>query len=201
MTSRSKRRAFEPYDDSAYTPPEQADITAQAEEGVVLAEFVARMALKNHIIVSGLTGPDPYEPEAFAAVACAEINVLIDEAEQSAERTGDELTAASRRHGRAKHQHDYQAEDMDNLRRRRKVQLTIAEILRDRCQDDTYVADLVTRARDDAWAEISSVIEGTLDDTAAGFAVVEADVDDRGHDKRVRQLRREIAKLARGYKA
>lgn len=195
---RKYRRPAKPFDFSALPVPEPAALEDMVSEGVMLAEFAARMALKNQIVIGALAESVTYHPDYYAEAARAVLNEVIRESEGSAQLAEQKRAVAAGRGGVGQHQHDYRSSDTENLRRREDVNLAVADRLAALRDDDDYVARLVERARDDAWADIGQAITARLDRDWPTFAVTEADADYwQGHEKRMRQLRREVAQLAR----
>ncbi|WP_345069705.1 asparagine synthase [Leifsonia kafniensis] len=167
-------------------------------EGVMLAEFAARMALKNQIVIGALAESLSYDPEYYAESARAVLTEVIRESEGSAQLAEHKREVAAGRGGVGEHQHDYRAGDTANLRRREDVNLAVADRLAALRDDDDYVARLVARARDDAWGDIGQAITARLDRELQAFTLTDADADYwNRRDKRMRQLRREVAQLAR----
>lgn len=168
-------------------------------EGVMLAEFAARMALKNQIVIGALAESIPYHPDYYADAARAVLTEVIRESEGSAQLAEQKRVVAAGRSGVGQHQHDYRSSDTENLRRREDVNLAVADRLAALRDDGDYVARLVERARDDAWADIGQAITARLDRDWATFTIADTDADYwQQRDKRMRQLRREVAHLSRG---
>jgi hypothetical protein len=208
MWFRRKRPVSAPFDFSALPEPELASLEDMVSEGVMLTEFAGKMALKNHILVGALTGSEPYDPKHYVDAARAVLTDLIRISDASATLAVEERRAAADRGGASVHQHDYRAEDTENLRRREVVNAGVAERLSTMRDDDAYLAGFIERARNDAWSEIGSAITARLDrdwpslDLDPDFADAEAPEEpgadfERTHRKRMRQLRRDLAALAR----
>ena len=160
---REPRVRMAPFDRSRLPEVAPATFEEMLEEGLLMAESAARMALKNRLIVDALRADEPYSEERAAERARSVLYELVQEADEAAEHVAEEREVAAKREGRSQHQHDYHRDDLLNLRRREKVHAAIAKELWTRRSDDEYVAGLVERARDDAWHELGTAIEQELD--------------------------------------
>jgi hypothetical protein len=195
---RNHRVPAKPFDFSSLPIPEPAALEDMVSEGVMLAEFAARMALKNQIVIGALAESVPYHPDYYAESARAVLNEVIHESQGSAQLAERKREVAAGRGGVGEHQHDYRSSDTENLRRREDVNLAVADRLAALRDDDDYVARLVERARDDAWADIGQAITARLDRDWPAFTVSDTEADyGLRRDKRMRQLRREVAQLVR----
>lgn len=152
------------YDDdhAARRPPEKAAIDAEADEGLLLAEYAIRMRLKNRIIVDTMAGSGAARAEAWLDEVRLALGRLRVEAETSARRMAGERDSAARTRGLARHEHDYRHRDADNLERRRRVYTALAGRLVRWENDDARVTALLTSARDDAFLEMRSAITAML---------------------------------------
>ena len=136
----------------------------------MIADYSARMSIKNTIVVDAIRTENRFEAERYVPVAAAALRELADESDAAAERIADEREFAVELDGQGEHIHDYRAVDNLNLRRRERVAEELAQALRLRADDEGALLELVETARDDAWQEIGSAIEASLD----AFAGVEA---------------------------
>lgn len=137
-------------------------IEAEAEEGLLLAEYATRMRLKNRIIVDTVTASTSVDAEAWAAEARAVLGRLRLEAEGSAKRMDRERDVAELAEGRARHEHDYRVTDADNLERRRRVYRLVARRLLAWESDPRQVAALLDAARADAADEMDAAIRAAI---------------------------------------
>ncbi|AMB57530.1 hypothetical protein [Microterricola viridarii] len=174
---------------------EEASLAEQVDEGVMLAEFGARMALKNQIIVGMLTEPDGFDAERMRAAARAALYEEVQQEDESASIAEEERDTAANRAGKALHHHDYRTEDVANLRRREKMHAAVAERLWRHREDPEYLDAFVARAQADAWSEISAVIESKLD--AVWPKLVVEDRAGGSTEKRLKELRRQLRREAR----
>ena len=88
--------------------------------------------------------------------------------------------------------HDYRPADTENLRVRGAVLRSLTDHLRGRRLDRAYLADLVERARKDAWADVSRVV---LDGLDRSVIVVDATYE-RARPERMRLLGNDLVALA-----
>lgn len=207
---RFRRRKREPappesFDYTLLPDPEPAALEDQVSEGMMLAQFAGRMALKNQIVIGTLTDPAPYDPARYTDAARAVLEDQAQEADESARLAEEERRTATGRRGVGQHQHDYRQSDTANLLRRHRLHTTVAERLRMMEDDPEYLAGFIERARDDAWSDIAGAITARLDREWPAFAsdsgADEMDQDDtpRKQQKRTRALQRDIARLARQH--
>ena len=161
---RRPRVRMTPFDRSRLPDVTPASFEEMLEEGLLMAESAARMALKNRLIVDALRGDELYSDARAAERARGVLYELVTAGGRRggrARRRGARGRGEAR--GRSQHQHDYHRDDLLNLRRREKVHAAIAKELWTRRSDDEFVARLVERARDDAWDQLGRVIEQELD--------------------------------------
>jgi hypothetical protein len=150
-------------------------VEAEAEEGLLLAEYAIRMRLKNRIIVDTVTAEGSVDPEAWADEVRLELGRLRLEAETSARRMAQEAETARRAEGSARHQHDYRATDADNLDRRRRVYGLVARRLLSWENDPGQVTALLDAARRDAQDEVDAALRRAL----SGDPVAQIDDEER----------------------
>jgi len=160
---RRERLKLAPFDRSALPERKEPSFDEMLEEGLLMAESAGRMALKNRLIVGALRGDEPYSDQRAAGMARTVLYELVQEADEGAEHIAAERETAAQRDGRSQHQHDYHRGDLLNLRRRERVHAAVAKQLWTKRSDDAYIAELVDRARDDAWHELGTAIEQELD--------------------------------------
>lgn len=173
---RRKKPEFKPFDASRVESPSPNTLEHALEEGVMIAEFATRMALKNKITISALRDGIAFDPERLAPVASDLLRALADESSGDAARIAAEREWAAYLDGPSEHVHDYRPVDDLNLRRREALARSLAETLTDRAGDGAYILDLIERARQDAWFDISRAITDKLD---AGSVSAEADPAER----------------------
>lgn len=204
MWFRRKQPVSAPFDASLLPEDHPGTLEHMISEGVMLAEYAGRMALKNHIVVGALTEPKPYTPERYRDPARAVLADLVRMAEASASLAEGQREAAAKRQGASQHEHDYRARDTANLRRREDVNAAVAAHLAAMRDDREYLARFIERAREDAWADVGEAITARLDQEWPSLPEhPEADVvydtadSDRRRNRRMRRLRRDVARLVK----
>ena len=141
-----------------YEPPEPRDpapIEDVIDDGMLIAESVLRMTLRNRIIVDSLRDGRNLDRSALAAVAAAELEALADNEWESAQRV------RFRREG-VRLDDPFPDENTDEYRReserREKVHLAMSEAFAARAAQPDILESLVERARREAWDEVAPVI-------------------------------------------
>ncbi|WP_308468612.1 hypothetical protein [Rathayibacter soli] len=160
---RAPRVLVRPFDEAALPRPDPVSLADAVDEGLLLAEYASRMRLKNRIVIGALTEDLPYSTQRYRDEAREALDVLAAEAEDVAERIAGERRWSATLEGDAEHVHDYRAADLTNLGRREELSEVMATTLRERAEDETFLLGLIERARDDAWGDIASSIEDTLE--------------------------------------
>lgn len=160
---RRRRFKMEPYDPDENPARDPVSVDEAAEEGLMLAQYASRMAVKNRVLMDGLTADVPFDVGHYSAVAASELEKLAAESEAAAERLHSIAADVTYIGGRSDHVHDYRSADVDNLDHREQLSLKVADSLRERARDEQYLARLVDDARQDAWRELSQSIEEVLD--------------------------------------
>lgn len=183
-----------PFDESQLESPAPTTLDHALEEGLMIAEYSARMSVKNRIVVDAIRTDSGYEPERYLAVAADALRELAAESDAAGSRIAEERESALALDGQGDHIHDYRAIDNVNLRRRERLAEELAQALRNRADDDADLRGLVETARADAWHEIGSAIEASLD----AFSGVEATKDDYERERPARLnllIKRDLARL------
>ncbi len=160
-----------------------ATVDAEADEGLLLAEYATRMRLKNRILVDTMAAGGEADEDAWLDEVRLSLGRLRLEAEQSARRMTAERDAAAATGGLAVHEHDYRHRDAGNLERRRLVAVALSRRLIRWENDDARVRDLLAAAREDAAAEMRSAVAATVVRDAAA-----AEEDGTALDERLRLL-------------
>lgn len=192
---RRRRFKMEPYDPDENPAREPVSVDEAAEEGLMLAQYASRMAVKNRVLMDGLTADVPFDVRHYSVVAATELEKLADESEAAAERLRSIAADVTYIDGRSDHVHDYRSADVDNLDHREQLSLRVAESLRERARDEQYLAALVDDARQDAWRELSQSIEEALDRAP----LLDPDDEEYRRDRSVRMalvIVDDLAKLA-----
>ena len=147
-------------DVGTYVAPEPIEPPAAgriAEDGVLIAESVIRMTVRNRIIVDALRDRKDLDRKSLAAIASAEFESLADNEWETAEHMklrresfrvdapwadDDELVSARRR------------EDQ----RRESVHRALSKAFADRAAESELLSVLVEQARVEAWDEVAPVL-------------------------------------------
>lgn len=186
----SRRADMRPFDGSALDSPKPTTLAHALEEGLLIADYAVRMAVRNRMMTELLTTDRRFDAEHFAEVAAEAVLRLADESEAAEERIVREQAWAEVQDGRAEHTHDYRTADSLNLRRREALAKATAAALRARATDADYLAAIVEESRLDAWRELSGVVEETVRIRSFGG-------DDTGKPQRLDALRRDLTALHR----
>ncbi len=160
---RKRGRTQRPFDEKLLPPTEFLTVAESTEEGLLLTEYACRMAVKNRFIKKILADKTPWFIEQSLDDAREALRALARESENDA-RNLEILIDKYRNNPHAEaDSHGYGFGDIDNMEHRREVSQRIAERLREQSDDNEYLAELVEKARRDAWREISANIEHNLD--------------------------------------
>ncbi|GAA4681294.1 hypothetical protein [Frondihabitans cladoniiphilus] len=153
-------------------------------DGLLIARSAATIGVANRIIMRALREQEPFDRGETSAAARDELGRLASEQEELAERMIDTRSRALKSRGRSKHQFDYRPDDNSALALRQTIYSTIGTELRALTEDEGYIFDIVTSARDRAWNDIGSAVVSQV-----SAAEVKPDGDyDSLRDERIRQL-------------
>ncbi|WP_223695000.1 hypothetical protein [Leifsonia poae] len=152
-----------PFDENALDEPAPVTVDQSVDEGMLLADYATRMAVKNHIVVDTIQDGNDFDPSRHTAQAAAMLHELADEQIQAAARAAETWRAVAGRGGDARHPHDYRDVDGGNLRHREAAAIELAAALRERAASEPELLAIVERARQDAWDEVGQAIEASLD--------------------------------------
>lgn len=183
---------MKPFDAKALPKPPRPTLQGALGEGLMLAEYASRMSVKNDIEIGALTGDQRYDTQRYREAARAALIALAEESGEAAERIGRQRRWAAYLNGQAEHIHDYHPVDDVNLERRQELSMVLADALRERASDDDYLATLLERARQDAWAEIAAQIQASLD---AAHITVDADYERDRDERMLRFVTEDLARL------
>lgn len=143
-------------------PRDPVTFDTAVSEGIMLAEYAARLQLRNAIIIGAVGESVDYDPRRYMVEARAVVSSLAAEADAAADRIAEQVLDAERLAGRAGHAHDYRSGDVRNLTRRESVSRALAKRLRQFRDDDKYMLALIERSRDEAWRDVSRALEESL---------------------------------------
>lgn len=183
-----------PFDESALESPAPTTLDHALDEGLMIADYSARMSVKNRIVVDAVWSDDSFDAGHYLQPAADAYRELADESDAAAARIAEEREIASTLDGQGDHIHDYRAVDDLNLRRRERVAEELSLALRRRSDDAEGLTELVESARQDAWGELGSAIGASLD----AFSGVEATKADYEREKPGRLnllIKRDLARL------
>jgi hypothetical protein len=141
-------------DEQPPAPIASADVDRQVDEGMLVVAAALRMSAKNRLIVGVLRDRGSYDEGGLADAVRDEIDALIAEKEQTAERLIAVVARASNRRGDALHQSDYRRADAGAIELRRSIELALAERLRATRDDDAAIEAIVDQARGSAMEEM-----------------------------------------------
>jgi hypothetical protein len=177
---RTKRHKMNPY-----VPLESREPTTMeklVEEGLSIARHAIAMRVKNQVLVDILRQDGVYVADAYTGIIRDELSRLAGEQRSYADRMSEELARVSSRPGRSQHQHDYRTRDRATLELRRDGYLQLADALDRAGDDDAFIASVAESAREGAWREVATTIEGRLaneQQSAARDPRYEEDRDER----------------------
>lgn len=129
------------------------------EQGLLVDDVAVRMNVKNAVIMNALKRGVDYDEQQIAGMVRTTLTDLADERDQDAQHIGRMLGEIRDTGSSASSDSEYGNDDNRTLRHRREVYETIANALRERAADDSYVAQIVERASEAAWSEISDSLK------------------------------------------
>ena len=170
-------------------PP--ADEARATEEGLLVARAALVLAVRNWIILRALRDRAPFSTEETAQAVRRELGRLAGEQEGYAIRAGVLRRRAERLVGKARHEHDYGAEDEPVLRQRQVVHSALAKELTAFADDPDYVDEVVRDAHRQAMEDVGVAILNGVGWTGPKDARYDAEREDRLLDLRtdLRRLR------------
>lgn len=183
-----------PFDEAALREPAPPTLEQSVEEGMLLADYATRMAVKNHIVVDTIQQDNPFDPARHTAQAAEMLRELADEQDQAAARAEEARVAVAGLGGDATHPHDYRDIDSGNLALREAAGTTLAAALRARADSEEELLRIVERARQDAWDEVSRAIQAGLD-AFSGVEALKANYEKERPDRLRLLIWRDLAKL------
>ncbi|QNE34852.1 hypothetical protein [Leifsonia shinshuensis] len=183
-----------PFDEDALPEPAAPTLEQTVEEGMLLAEYATRMAVKNHIVVDTLQYGNDFDPARHTGEAAHLLRELASEQGEAAGRIDADLEVAQGLRGDATHPHDYRDVDVDNLRLRRDAAVALASALRAKADSEEELLALVERGRVDAWDEVGRAIEAGLD-AFSGVEALKADYEREKPGRLKLLIWRDLARL------
>jgi hypothetical protein len=140
--------------------PPIAPIEQVVDEGVQLTMWSVRMAIKNRLIVAALRDGEDFNMAALMTAARAEMSARALENDETADRlrVQEGIPAGAAAPGSVRIAQDRPLTigqvEAEEHRRRPLVHRMLADALREKIDDDAFVAETVDRARRDAWQEV-----------------------------------------------
>ncbi|MBO1900858.1 asparagine synthase [Leucobacter weissii] len=138
---------------------ELAPVEEIVEQGLLVADVAARMAVKNDIIMNALKRKVDYDEQQIVEMVRSAITELAEERERDAKHI-DRMRGEIRSTGRsAWTESEYGNDDNRTLRHRQEVYEGVAAELRLRADDPDYLTRTAERARAAAWGEIGDSLK------------------------------------------
>ncbi|WP_431280019.1 hypothetical protein [Leifsonia poae] len=159
---RADKAVMRPFDENALVELAPPSLDQSVEEGMMLADYATRMAVKNHIVVDTIQLGNAFDPSRHTGAAAETLRELADEQDQAAIRVAVAREDVEGLGGDAVHPHDYRDVDVDNLRRREEAATVLGAALRERAASEEELLAIVERARVEAWGEVGAAIEASL---------------------------------------
>jgi hypothetical protein len=191
---RAEEPSMRPFDENALVEIAPPSLDHSVDEGLMLADYATRMAVKNHIVVDTIQQGNAFDPIRHTGQAARMLQELADEQDEAAARVAEAREYVDGRDGDATHPHDYRVVDAGNLRRRERAATALAAALRDRAASEPELLAIVERARVDAWDEVGQAIEASLD-AFSGAEALKADYEAERPARLRLLIRRDLAKL------
>ncbi|WP_085370944.1 hypothetical protein [Leifsonia sp. NCR5] len=183
-----------PFDEDALEEAAPPTLEQSVEEGMLLADYATRMAVKNHIVVDTIQQDNPFDPARHTAQAADMLRELADEQDQAAERAAEARLAVAGLGGDATHPHDYRDVDAGNLALREEAARALATALRAKADSEEELLRIVERARQDAWDEVGRAIQAGLD-AFSGAEALKANYEEERPARLRLLIWRDLAKL------
>ncbi len=179
---RKRGRESKAFDEALLPPKSFVTVAEATEDGLMLTEYASRMAVKNRFIKKILADKQPWFIEQSRDDARAALELLASESDTDAENLDTLIQKFRQNPDSKKDRQGYSFSDVANMEHRRVVSLEVSQRLREQSTDETYLTEVVERARRDAWREIAANIEHNLD--VEYFAIDEE--YERNRDDRLR---------------
>lgn len=131
-------------------------------EGVSIASAAARLAVRNHILVSTIAHGENFDVDVVGPYAQQTLIALAEEQEEAADLARRQRKTAWGKFSDPDSTHDYRDRDMRNLRKRERQYRGVAKELRSHAADPEAVGELVEQARDAAWGDVEANLQRRL---------------------------------------
>lgn len=136
-----------------------APVEEIVEQGLLVADVAVRMSVKNDIIMNALKRHVDYDKAEIIEMVRSATEHLAQERERDAEHIGRMIGEINVSGRSTWSESDYSTSDNSTLKHRREVYAGVARELRERCEDEAYLAETAAKARDLAWAEIGDSLK------------------------------------------
>lgn len=136
-----------------------APVEEIVEQGLMVADVAVRMNVKNAIILNALGRKADYDEQQIKKMVQDAALELAVERERDA-RHISRMRGEIRKNGYSSwSENDYGSDDNATLRHRQEVYEQVAAQLRERAEDESYLAESAERARSAAWNEIGDSLK------------------------------------------
>jgi hypothetical protein len=179
------------------TPP--VPIERIVDEGILIAENLVRMKLRNKVIVDSLRDRKDLKRAKLMVRASKQLLKLADNERATAERVRERRENADVSDPLQEYA-GYDEDERIESKRRETVHRALADSLAERARDQKALRALIEGARGEAWRDVSAVLEQRATDTARVYIVDSRYAEER--DERIAALiALDLAELAaeRGF--
>ena len=125
------------------------------EEGVLVARSALRLSIKNSIIMLTLRDEKPWNDDDMIELARREIETLMAELTQTAERLEESSAAPRRTFGRSRRAAANARQDAEHQRTRARILRGVVDRLREIEEDPAQTHALLAVAREETLAELT----------------------------------------------
>lgn len=158
-----------PYEPPA--PREPAPVDSIVADGLLVADAVVRMTLRNHVIVAALRDRVDLDREELARIAAREFTQLADQEREGAER--QQARSERLRIGEPVVDDPVPGEpDWREGSRRLTIRIAMAQSYAERAAEPALLLGIVERAIAEAWDEVAAVLVDRM-------GVAEVEIDER----------------------
>ncbi len=169
-------------------------VDTHVDEGQLIAATALRLGAKNRLIVRAIRDGEPFDEHWFRDSLRADMELLAQEREADAERLEAARASARRRLGRPRHFHDYRHADVRPLALREQVDRDLAARLRSLLDDEDFLEEVLSAARESALDEIVGAHQQRQVELG-GFSRDERYIEER--EDRLASVRRDLEGLQR----
>jgi hypothetical protein len=180
-------------------PIEPPPVERIVAEGVIIADSVVRLKLRNRVIVAALRDRENFRRAELVAQASKQLRALasneLETAERVRRRRDDRFVE-----GPLLDDPEFDEDGLRESRRRESVHRALAEALHLHAHDFAALEEVVEQARTQAWLEVGPVIAKRASDTAVRF-IPDAHYETQRSERIAALIALDLADLAaeRGY--